>query len=86
MLSLQAFDRAHLLRDVHARDWKLEQPAPISAPILDLSLCTGRAASQVELSWEEEVSRTYVSFTRYLEAIFNARSEVFVGTDCYGHR
>lgn len=67
------------------RSWS-SSPAPISAPVLDLSFRTRRAASQVELSWEEEVSRTYVSFTRYLEAIFNARSEVFVGTDCYGHR
>lgn len=32
------------------------------------------------------MSRTYVSFTRYLEAMFNARSESYVGTDCYGHR
>jgi len=32
------------------------------------------------------VSRCYTSFTRYLEAVFNARSEIYIGTDCYGHR
>lgn len=39
-----------------------------------------------DLNWEDQVSRTYISFTRYLEAMFNARSEIFIGTDCYGHR
>lgn len=32
------------------------------------------------------MSRCYVSFTHYLEAMFNARSEIYIGTDCYGHR
>ncbi len=32
------------------------------------------------------MSRCYTSFTRYLEAVFNARSEIYIGTDCYGHR
>lgn len=32
-----------------------------------------------EPQWDEQVSRTYIGYAQYLEAMFNARNEIYIG-------